>query len=133
MNEYLILILVAVNIYLFLSLRNEKKRLHILASFVGGLITFVSKTPAMIKEMVSKEALNKEEYLKDVKGYEVLMGDIQQSFNYGISYDEFVKFVKSNRNLFGGGKMMTGYNGFDRFFLDFLDRCKKDKFWPKNK
>ena len=131
MNEYLIWILVAINIYLFLSLRREKKRLHVLATFVSGIITFISTTPSMIKEMVSKEALSKEEYLKNVKGYEILMKDIQHAFE-NEPYEEFVKFVKSNRNLFGGEKMGKGNGGFNKFFLDFLDRCKKENEKERN-
>lgn len=130
-NEYLIWILVVVNVYLFLSLRKEKKRLRVLTSFIGGIITFVSKTPSMIKESVTKEAYSKDEYLKDIKGYEILMKDIKDSFYRSASYEKIVRFIKSNRNLFGGEKMMMGDDGFNRFFLDFLDRCKKDKFWPK--
>ncbi|GEM_PF-5139510 len=76
MNEYIIWILVAVNIYFFLSLRKEKKRLRVLTSFIGGLIKFASKTKSMIEEVVSKEALSKEEYLKKVNCYEILLGDI---------------------------------------------------------
>ena len=89
----------------------------------------------MIKEMVSKEALSKEEYLKDVNGYELLMEDIKDSFFESEPYEELVKFVKSNRNLFGGEKMGNGnggYGGFSKFFLDLLNRCRKDEFWPKN-
>ena len=126
MNDYIVLILVATNIYLFFSLRKEKKRLRVLASFVGGIITFVSKTPSMIKESVTKEAYSKDEYMEDVKGYEILMEDIKASFYLGAPYEELVKFVKSNRNLFGGKKMMIENYGFNRFFLDFLDRCKKN-------
>lgn len=129
-NEYLIWILVVVNVYFFLSLKKEKKRLRVLTSFISGIITFVSKTPSMIKESVTKEAYSKEEYLKSVNGYEILMDDIQKSFE-GETYENFIKFVKSNRNLFGGEKMGKGNSGFNKFFLDFLDRCKKDKFWPK--
>lgn len=132
MNDYLIWILIAVNIYLFLSLRKEKKRLFVLINFVGGLITFVSKTPSMIKEMVSKDVLSKEEYIKEVKGYEILMEDIKNSFE-NEPYEGFVKFVESNRSLFGGENMGKGNGGFNKYFLDFLDRCKKMKYGQKIK
>jgi hypothetical protein len=77
MSKYLILILTAVNIYLFFSLKKERKRLRVLTSFVGGLMRFTSKIPSMIDEVVHKEVnpLN-------VNGYEVLLSSCVKTQRY---------------------------------------------------
>lgn len=119
MNEYLIWALVAVNIYLFLSLRKEKKRLRVLTSFVGGLIKSASKVPAMIDEVVRKEV-----NARDVNGYEMVLKDISDSFEQDFWATPYEKFVKSDRDLFWENKLGNG--GFNQMFLDFHDKCLKE-------
>ena len=105
----------------------EKKRLRVLTSFVGGLVKFSSKTKSMIEDMVNKDVLSKEEYIKKVNCYEILLEDIKDTFEKDSLAVSYKKFIKSNRSLFGGETSGAGNDGFNRFFLDFLDRCKKDE------
>ena len=125
MNEYLTWILVAVNIYLFLSLRKEKKRLRVLTSFIGGLMRFVSKVPAMVDEVVSKEVNP-----RDVNGYDIVLKDIADSFEQDFWATPYEKFVKSDRNLFWEEKLGNG--GFNQMFLDFHDKCVKEWYAIKH-
>lgn len=125
MSEYLIWILVAVNIYLFLSLRKEKKRLRVLTAFIDGLMKFASKVPAMIDKVVHKEVNP-----KDVNGYEIVLKDISDSFEQDFWATPYEKFVKSDRNLFWEEKLGNG--GFNQMFLDFHDKCLKEWYAIQN-
>jgi len=104
MNEYLIWILVAVNIYLFLSLRKEKKRLRVLTSFISGLIDLASH--------------------QIEGGRNAVLDYVTASFEEDFWATPYEKFVKSDRNLFWEQKLGNG--GFNQVFLDFHDKCQKE-------
>lgn len=119
MNEYLIWILVPVNLYLFLLIRKEKKRLRVLTSFIDGLINFVSKMPAITNGIIHKD-INP----KDINGYEIILKDISDSFERDFWATPYAEFVNSDRNLFWEEKLGNG--GFNQTFLDFHDRRLKE-------
>ncbi len=119
MNEYLLWIFIVANIYLFLSLRKEKKRLRVLTSFVGGLVKFASKVPKMIDETVQKETNP-----GNVNGYEIILKDISDSFEEDFWATPYDKFIKFDRNLFYEEKLRNG--GFNMMFWDFYDKCLKE-------
>ncbi|MFA6119716.1 MAG: hypothetical protein WC688_07370 [Parachlamydiales bacterium] len=120
MNDTIIWILLAVNVYLWISLKKEKKRLRVLTSFVSGLVRYVSKVPAMIEE-----GMNKGVNIRDVKGYDIVLKDIADSFELDFWATPYDKFIKSDRNLFYEEKM--GNDGFNTIFLDFYDKCLKEQ------
>ncbi|MEK7147234.1 MAG: hypothetical protein AAB772_03210 [Patescibacteria group bacterium] len=60
----------------FAFVEERKKRLRVLTTFVGGLIKFVSKVPAMIDEIVHKKVNP-----RDINSYEIILKDIGMFLN----------------------------------------------------
>ncbi len=123
MSEYVVFILFVIIIYIFLSLRKEKKRVRVLASFIGGLIGFVSKAPSNIGETTHEEVGRH-------NGYEVILKEIGNYFEEDFWTTPYEKFVKLDRNLFWEEKLRNG--GFNQVFLDFHDKCLKEWYAIKH-
>lgn len=126
MSELFIIALIILNTYIFISLKKEKRRLQILTSFVGGLMQFSSKIPAVIDEAINKKGGRSD----DVDGYRIILEDISSIFEKDFWENPYEKFIKHDRNLFWEQKLYNA--GFNQIFLDFYDKSLKEWYAAKH-
>lgn len=126
MLELIVFVLIVINIYFFISLKKEKKKLRVLSDFIDGLVIFASKTPGIIIETI--ELLKQKKELsfgkEDMKyGENIIYDDIKKSLQEDFSAEPYKKFIEKDRLIFCDD---DSNGGFQNQFLKVHDLLSKE-------
>jgi len=122
MIEFLLIILIIINCYFFILLRQEQKRVRILTVFIDGIIRYSSKIPDMIYEV--KENKDKKFDLElQSDGHNIIYKDIKESFLSSICFSAISSFVKNDKNLFSHNDF---FNGFYSIYSNVFENVKNE-------